>query len=197
MINKSEADGFHLDVMDGIFVPNISFGFPVIKAIQQHTKKPLDVHLMIVDANKYLERFKDVGADILTVHIEACTNMQRTIDAIKKLNMQVCVAIKPQTHISILAEIISDVDAVCIMSVNPGFGGQTFIEGTLKKVQDLKAIILSRKANALIKVDGGIDLSNYMSVVNAGADILVTGTAVFGAKDPVKAIEALKINVGL
>jgi len=192
MINGSQADGFHLDVMDGVFVPNISFGFPVIKAIQKYAKKPLDVHLMIVEPDRYLERFKDAGADILTVHIEACAHIHTTIDAIKKLDMQVCIAVKPQTQLSILEEIISDIDAVCVMSVNPGFGGQTFMESAFNKVKDLKAIIRARNANALIKVDGGIDLSNYVRLVNSGADILVTGTSVFGADDPVRAIEALK-----
>ena len=192
MINSSEADGFHLDVMDGVFVPNISFGFPVIKAIKRHARKPLDMHLMIVQSERYLERFRDAGANILTVHIEACAYIQSTIDAIKKLDMEVCIAIKPETPLSVLDDIIADIEAVCVMSVNPGFGGQTFMESTFDKVKELKAIIRSANTKALIKVDGGIDLSNYIKLVDAGADILIAGTSVFGAKDPVRAIEALK-----
>ena len=192
MINGSKADGFHLDVMDGVFVPNISFGFPVIKAIQKYANKPLDVHLMIVEPVRYLERFKDVGADILTFHFEACANIQSTINAIKKLGMKVCVAIKPQTPVSVLTSMISNIDAVCIMSVNPGFGGQTFIESTVNKVEALKLIIQAGSADTLIKVDGGIDLTNYLRLVNAGADILVAGTSVFDTDNPVRAIEELK-----
>jgi ribulose-phosphate 3-epimerase len=192
MINSSQADGFHLDVMDGVFVPNISFGFPVIHAIQKYANKPIDVHLMIVEPDRYLERFKEAGADILTFHLEACNLIQSTINAIKKLGMKVCIAIKPQTPVSVLKGLISDIDAVCIMSVNPGFGGQTFIESTVNKVEAMKAIIQARNANTLIKVDGGVDLSNYLRLVNAGADILVAGTSVFGADDAVRAIDALK-----
>ena len=192
MINGSKADGFHLDVMDGVFVPNISFGFPVIQAIQKYANKPLDVHLMIVEPDRYLERFKDVGADILTFHFEASANIQNTINAIKKLEMKVCVAIRPQTPVSVLTGMISDIDAVCIMSVNPGFGGQKFIESTINKVEALKVIIQAGSADTLIKVDGGVDLRNYLRLVSAGADILVAGTSVFGADDAVRAIEALK-----
>jgi ribulose-phosphate 3-epimerase len=192
MINNSEADGFHLDVMDGLFVPNISFGFPIIKAIQKHAKKPLDVHLMIVEPERYLEKFKDTGATILTVHYEACNHLCNTVEAIKKLDMKVCVAINPQTPISFLTDIISDIDSVCIMSVNPGFGGQTFIENTFSKVEELKKIIQIKKLQTLIKVDGGVDIANYIQLLNAGSDILVAGTSVFGSKDPIKAIETLK-----
>ena len=192
MLNRSEADGFHLDVMDGLFVPNISFGFSVVKAVQKHAEKPLDVHLMIVEPERYIERFKDAGATILTVHFEACTHLNQIVDAIKKLNMQACVAINPHTPVSLLTDIISTIDAVCIMSVNPGFGGQTFIKNTFNKMAQLKEIILNKKSNALIKIDGGVDLTNYLKLVNTGADILVTGTSVFGSKDPMKAIERLK-----
>ena len=192
MINRSQADGIHLDVMDGVFVPNISFGFPVIKAIQKYAIKPLDVHLMIIEPIRYLERFKDLGTYTMTVHIEACENIQTTIYAIKKLDMQVCVAIKPQTPLSVLVEIISDIDAVCIMSVNPGFGGQLFMQNTFAKVESLKSIILAEKKDTLIKVDGGVDFGNYLGLLRAGANILVTGTSVFGSNDPVKAIESLK-----
>jgi ribulose-phosphate 3-epimerase len=192
MVNRSEADGFHLDVMDGLFVPNISFGFPVIKAVHKHAQKPLDVHLMIIKPERYLERFKEAGAATLTVHFEACAQLYQTVNAIKKLDMQACIAINPHTSVSLLADIISDIDAVCIMSVNPGFGGQTFIENTFNKVAQLKEIILENKANALIKIDGGVDLSNHTKLINTGADILIAGTSVFGSKEPVKAIERLK-----
>jgi ribulose-phosphate 3-epimerase len=192
MINKSKADAFHLDVMDGLFVPNISFGFPVIKAVQKHAEKPLDVHLMIVKPERYLERFKDAGASTLTVHFEACTHLYQTVAAIKKLNMQVCIAINPHTPVSLLTDVISDIDAVCIMSVNPGFGGQTFIENTFNKMAQLKEIIRNNNSNALIKIDGGVDLTNYIKLVNNGADILVAGTIVFGSQEPMKTIERLK-----
>jgi ribulose-phosphate 3-epimerase len=192
MINTSQADGFHLDVMDGVFVPNISFGFPVIEAIKKHAKKLLDVHLMIVDPARYLERFKDAGADILTVHYEACVHLNSTVNAIKKLGIKACVAINPATPVSLLTDIISDIDSVCVMSVNPGFGGQSFIENTIKKVEALKEIISFQKSSALIKVDGGIDLNNYIGLVDAGADILVAGTSVFGSEFPIKIIEDLK-----
>ncbi len=192
MLNNSEADGFHLDVMDGVFVPNISFGFPVIKTIKEFANKPLDVHLMIVEPDRYLEQFRDAGATTLTVHYEACADIFKTIKAIRKLNIKVCIAISPQTPVSVLSEIIFDIDEVCMMSVHPGFGGQSFITDTYTKIEQLKEIIRIKKAKALIKVDGGIDLSNCVKLINVGADILVAGTSVFGANDPAAAIRELK-----
>ena len=192
MINKSKADWFHVDVMDGVFVPNISFGFPVIKAIKKHAKKPLDVHLMIADADRYLQEFKNAGADILTVHYEACTHLHRTIHAIKGLGMQAGVAINPHTPINLLEEIVGDVDLVLVMSVNPGFGGQKFIENTFHKVAVLKQLIITEKSSAKIEVDGGVDLKNCKRLVEEGADVLVAGNTVFGSENPVKTIEDLQ-----
>jgi ribulose-phosphate 3-epimerase len=192
MISDSTADGFHLDVMDGLFVPNISFGFSIINAIQKHAKKPLDVHLMIVESERYLERFKDAGATTLTVHFEACTDLHRTIDIIRDLGIKVSVAIKPQTDEQLLADYIYEIDEVCVMSVNPGFGGQIFIEHTFNKIESLKEVIRNNRSNALIKIDGGVDLNNYSRLVETGADILVAGTSVFGAEYPIEAIASLK-----
>lgn len=192
MVNNSKADGFHLDVMDGLFVPNISFGFPIIKAIHRYAKKPLDVHLMIVDPDRYLERFKDVGATSLIIHFEACSNLHHTVEAIKNLDMEACIAINPLTSPAVLEDVISDIDCVCVMSVNPGFGGQTFIENTFNKVEQLKEMIRINKSNSLIKVDGGVDLDNYLKLVKAGVNILVAGTSVFGSMNPLIAIETLK-----
>lgn len=192
LINSSEADGLHLDVMDGLFVPNISFGFPVIKAIHQHTTKPLDVHLMIVDPGRYLEGFKDVGANTLTIHLEACEDIQHTIGMIKKLGTNVCIAIKPQTDVSMLEKFITIIHSVCIMSVNPGFDGQLFMKETYQKIVTLKELVTSHGANVLIKVDGGVNLDNALELVAKGADILVSGTAIFGAEDYVKAVRLLK-----
>lgn len=193
MINQSEADWFHIDIMDGVFVPNISFGFPVLKAIQKHAKKPLDVHLMIVDPDRYTQAFKDVGAEILTFHIEACTHLHRSIQNIKNLGMKAGVAINPHTSIHLLEDIIADIDLVCVMSVNPGFGGQKFIENTYHKVSALKKLIESKKSNALIEIDGGVDLNNYKKLVAAGANVLVAGNTVFGSSNPVKTISELKV----
>jgi len=192
MINSSDADWFHVDVMDGVFVPNISFGFPVIKAVKKHAKKPLDVHLMIMDPDKYLMDFKNAGADNLTVHVEACTHLHRTIQAIKALGMKAGVAINPHTSVSVLQDIIMDIDLVCIMSVNPGFGGQKFINNTYNKVVALKEMITTQKSAAKIEVDGGVDLNNAAKLIHAGADVLVAGNTVFSSKDSVATIRDLK-----
>lgn len=192
MINSSNADWFHVDIMDGMFVPNISFGFPVIKAIKKHAKKPLDVHLMIVDPDRYLQQFKDAGADILTVHLEACPHLHRTIQAIKALGMKAGVAINPHTSVNLLQDIMADIDLLCIMSVNPGFGGQKFIENTYCKVRTAAEIIRTTKSKALIEIDGGVDLNNYGKLIDAGANVLVAGNTVFSAKDPVQTIADLK-----
>jgi ribulose-phosphate 3-epimerase len=192
MINKSEADWFHVDIMDGMFVPNISFGFPVVKAIKKHAAKPLDVHLMINDPDRYLQAFKDAGADVLTVHLEACTHLHRTIQAIKALGMKAGVAINPHTSVNLLTDIIEDIDLVCVMSVNPGFGGQKFIENTYRKVGSLHEMIRTTKSNALIEIDGGVDLDNYRKLLDTGAGVLVAGNTVFSSPDPAKTIAELK-----
>lgn len=192
MINNSNADWFHIDIMDGVFVPNISFGFPVLKAIKKHAKKLLDVHLMIVEPDKYITTFKEAGADILTVHIEACTHLHRSIEAIKASGMKAGVALNPHTPVSLLKDVIKDIDLVCLMSVNPGFGGQKFIENTYHKVSELKEIIIAYNCKTLIEIDGGVDLENYKNLINKGADVLVAGNAVFGSKNPVATISELK-----
>ena len=192
MINSSEADWFHVDIMDGMFVPNMSFGFPVVKAIKQHAKKPLDVHLMIVDPDRYVQAFKDAGADVLTVHLEACTHLHRSVQNIKNLGMKAGVAINPHTSIALLQDIIADIDLVCVMSVNPGFGGQKFIENTYKKVSALKEMITKANSGALIEIDGGVDLNNYKKLLQTGADVLVAGNTVFSSKDPKQTIIELK-----
>ena len=192
MINSSNADWFHVDIMDGVFVPNISFGFPVIKAIKKHAKKPLDVHLMIVNPDQYVQTFKDAGADILTVHYEACTHLHRSIQNIKSTGMKAGVAINPHTPVSVLEDIICDIDLVCLMSVNPGFGGQKFIQNTIPKVIELRRLINEKKADVLIEVDGGINLETGKMLFEAGADVLVAGSFVFSAKDPIRTIHQLK-----
>lgn len=192
MINKSEADWFHVDIMDGMFVPNISFGFPVVKAIKKHAKKPLDVHLMINDPDRYLQQFKEAGADILSVHLEACTHLHRTIQAIRSLGMKPGVAINPHTSVHLLADIIADIDLVCVMSVNPGFGGQKFIENTYDKIRALKRLINEKKSAARIEIDGGVDLNNYKKLVETGAGVLVAGNTVFSSPDPIQTISQLK-----
>lgn len=192
MINQSNADWFHVDIMDGVFVPNISFGFPVISAIKKHATKPLDVHLMIVDPDRYLEQFKNAGADILTVHLEACTHLHRTVSAIKQLGMKAGVALNPHTNVSLLEDILKDIDLVCLMSVNPGFGGQKFIENTYDKIKKLRAMANAQNTELLIEVDGGVGQHNLSALVQAGADVLVAGNAVFAAADPAEMITTLK-----
>ncbi len=192
MINSSEADWFHIDVMDGVFVPNISFGFPVIKQIKKYAKKPLDVHLMIVEPDRYFERFKEVGADILSVHYEACKHLHRSIQAIKALDMKAGVVLNPHASVYVLEDILADVDLVMLMSVNPGFGGQKFIENTLVKINRLKDLIQKTGSKALIEVDGGVTMANSVDLIRSGADILVAGNTVFGSDDPVDMIRKLK-----
>ena len=192
MINNSEADWFHIDIMDGVFVPNISFGMPVLQAISKHAKKTIDVHLMIIDPDRYISTFKKLGADVLTVHYEACTHLHRTLQAIKAEGMQAGVALNPHTNVSLLEDVINDIDLVCIMSVNPGFGGQSFIENTYKKVKQLKEIITRNNASTKIEIDGGVTNKNAKQLVEAGADVLVAGSYVFGANDPIATIVDLK-----
>jgi ribulose-phosphate 3-epimerase len=192
MINSSEADWFHIDIMDGVFVPNISFGMPVLDAIQKHAKKTIDVHLMIVDPDRYIATFKKLGADILTVHYEACSHLHRTLQAIKAEGMKAGVALNPHTNVDLLEDVIQDIDLVCIMSVNPGFGGQSFIENTYAKVEKLKALIHKKNAATLIEIDGGVTDKNAQQLVAAGADVLVAGSYVFSAQDPIATIADLK-----
>ncbi|UGS21562.1 ribulose-phosphate 3-epimerase [Flavobacterium cyclinae] len=192
MINVSEADWFHIDIMDGVFVPNISFGMPVLDAINKHAKKTIDVHLMIVDPDRYIATFKKLGADVLTVHYEACTHLHRTLQAIKAEGMKAGVALNPHTNVDLLEDVIQDIDLVCIMSVNPGFGGQSFIENTYSKVEKLKALINRKNAATIIEIDGGVTNKNAKKLADAGADILVAGSYVFGAQDPIATIADLK-----
>ncbi|GIZ15022.1 ribulose-phosphate 3-epimerase [Capnocytophaga catalasegens] len=192
MINQSQADWFHIDIMDGVFVPNISYGMPVLEAINKYANKPLDVHLMIIDPDRYIEVFKKLGSDILTVHYEACKHLHRTIQAIKNQEMKAGVALNPHTPVSVLEDIIADVDLVLIMSVNPGFGGQSFIENTYKKVRQAKELIYKNHSTALIEVDGGVSSQNARQLIEAGADVLVAGSFVFRSENPTQTIQEMK-----
>ena len=192
MINRSHADWFHVDVMDGVFVPNISFGMPVVKAVHKHATKPLDVHLMIVDPDRYIKDFKACGAEVLTVHYEACTHLHRTLQAIRNEGMKAGVAINPHTPVSVLTDILCDVDLVLLMSVNPGFGGQSFIENTFSKLSQLKAMREERGLSFLIEVDGGVNDTNAAKLIHAGADVLVAGNYVFAAGNPEEMIAGMK-----
>ena len=192
MLNQSEADWIHVDIMDGLFVPNISFGFPVLEAVKKYAKKPLDVHLMIVDPDRYLKEFSDKGADGITVHFEACTHLHRTVQGIKELGCHTGVALNPHTPVVFLDDIIEDLDLVLIMSVNPGFGGQKFIQNTYKKLHDLKTLSASRNPNLYIEVDGGVGEQNVKQLTDAGANVFVAGNSVFSAADQLQAIKSLK-----
>ena len=195
LVNQSDADWFHLDVMDGVFVPNISFGMPVIKSMAKHTTKPLDVHLMIVEPDRYIQTFADLGADVLTVHVEACTHLHRSLQSIKAKGMKAGVALNPHTPVASLSHIIADIDLVCLMSVNPGFGGQSFIEASYEKVRELRTLINENKARTLIEIDGGVTNQNASQLVAAGADVLVAGSYVFSASDPTATIANLSAQV--
>lgn len=192
MLNNSKADWIHVDIMDGIFVPNISFGIPVCQAINKHAQKPLDVHLMIEQPDRYLEAFKEAGAEVLTVHYEACTHLHRTLQFIKSLGCKAGVALNPHTNVQLLKDTLADIDLVCIMSVNPGFGGQSFIEHTYTKVKELREMITSANANTLIEIDGGVNAQNAPELIEAGADVLVAGSFVFKSADPAETISGLK-----
>lgn len=192
MINQSDADWFHVDVMDGVFVPNISFGFPVMAAVKTHAIKPLDVHLMIVEPDKYIEEFAKAGADRITVHYEACTHLHRTIQLIRSSGCKAGVALNPHTPVTILQDVIGDLDLVLIMSVNPGFGGQAFIHNTYKKIKDLKTLIQGVNENLIIEVDGGVGLQNIATLVSAGANAFVAGNAIFATDDPTETIAEMK-----
>jgi ribulose-phosphate 3-epimerase len=192
MINDSQADWFHIDIMDGVFVPNISFGMPVLKAIGKHAQKPLDVHLMIVDPDRYIKTFADLGAQVLTVHYEACTHLHRSIQAIHQHGMKAGIALNPHTPVGLLKDVLGDIDLVCLMSVNPGFGGQKFIKRTLDKVHELNTLRQQEQADFLIEIDGGVTSDNALALKNAGADVLVAGSFVFKSQDPQATVADLK-----
>ncbi len=192
MINTSETDWFHLDIMDGVFVPNISFGFPIVEQVRKYAQKPLDVHLMIVEPEKYIERFKDAGADVISVHYEACIHLHRTVQHIKSLGIKAGVVLNPHTPVSVLEDIIQDVDLVLIMTVNPGYGGQKFIENSYKKITRLKKLLTEKGSSALIEVDGGVDLSNARKMLDAGVDVMAVGSYIFKSGNPPETIVKLK-----
>ena len=192
MLNESEADYIHIDIMDGVFVPNLSFGFPVMKAMQRYAKKPMDVHLMIVKPENYIEEFVNAGAKIISVHYEACPHLHRNLQQIKSFGIEAGVAINPATPVNLLADVIHDIDLVCLMSVNPGFGGQKFIEHTYSKVEELKRLITSTGSSTKIEIDGGVTGENAKKLLDSGADVLVAGSFVFKAEDPISTIHALK-----
>jgi ribulose-phosphate 3-epimerase len=192
MINQSQADWFHVDIMDGVFVPNISFGFPVLKALQKHAQKTLDVHLMIVNPDQYISTFAEAGANILSVHIEACPHLHRSLQAIKQAGMKAGVAINPHTNVNQLEDLMGDIDLVCLMSVNPGFGGQKFIENTYKKIEQLKNMQNKHQVSFEIEIDGGVTLDNYKKLLDTGATVLVAGNTVFSSKNPLETIKLLK-----
>ncbi len=192
MINESEADWFHVDIMDGVFVPNISFGFPVMNTLKKHAKKPLDVHLMIVDPDRYITRFAEVGAAVLTVHLEACTHLHRSLQSIRSAGMKAGVAVNPHSNVSLIEDVAGDLDLVCLMSVNPGFGGQSFIENTYRKIEQLKNMQAKLGVSFEIEIDGGVTLANYKKLVDTGATVLVAGNTVFSAPDPKVMISQLK-----
>ena len=195
MVNQSQADWFHIDIMDGVFVPNISYGMPVLDAINRFAKKPLDVHLMIIDPDRYISTFKALGSEILTVHYEACTHLHRTIQIIKSEGMKAGVALNPHTPVSVLEDVIKDIDLILVMSVNPGFGGQSFIENTYKKIRQAKELISSTNSNALIEVDGGVSDKNAQKLIDSGADALVAGSFIFNSENPKNVIKNLKNNL--